>query len=303
MGDGINRREVLAAAAAGALAVGGATALAAEPKAAVDKRGYKKSLMWGMVRHEGTLLDKFKMLKDVGFDGVEMDAPTRLKKAEILEARDKTGLAISGVVDAVHWNIHLTDPDEKQRNLALDALKTAIRECKEFGGQSVLLVPGVVNKRVHYDHVWDRSIEMIKQAIPVAEETGVKIAIENVWNGFLLSPLEAARYVDEFKSPMVGFHFDIGNVINFGWPEQWVRILGKRIVKLHIKEYSRKKRDAEGPGKGFGVDLLEGDNDWPAVMKALDEVGYKGWASAEVAGGGAERLKVVAGKMDQILSL
>ena len=101
----------------------------------------------------------------------------------------------------------------------------------------------------------------------------------------------------------MGWHFDIGNVINYGWPEQWIRILGKRIVKLHIKEYSRKKRDAEGLWKGFGVDLLEGDNDWPSIMKALDEVGYTGWGCAEISGGGADRLKVVADKMDQIFAL
>src|SRR5437764_102613 len=121
----------------------------------------------------------------------------------------------------------------------------------------------------------------IRKAVPLAEELGVKIAVENVWNQFLLSPLEAARYVDEFKSPAVGWHFDVGNVINYGWPEQWIRILGKRIQKLHIKEFSRKKRDSEGLWKGFEVPLGEGDNNWPAVMQALDDIGYHGWAMAE----------------------
>ena len=121
--------------------------------------------------------------------------------------------------------------------------------------------------------------------MPLAQQLGVKIAIENVWNLFLLSPLEAARYIDEFESPAIGWHFDIGNVINYGWPEQWVRILGKRITKLHIKEYSRAKRDKTGPAAGFQVPYLEGDNDWPAVMAALDDVGYKGWGIAEQPGG------------------
>ena len=96
-----------------------------------------------------------------------------------------------------------------------------------------------------YDDAWKRSLEEIRKAVPVAEELQVKIAIENVWNQFLLSPLEAARYVDEFDSPWVGWHFDIGNIINYGWPEQWIHILGKRIVKLHFKEFSKKKRDNE----------------------------------------------------------
>jgi hexulose-6-phosphate isomerase len=146
-------------------------------------------------------------------------------------------------------------------------------------------VPAVVHKDVSYNDAYDRSHAEIAKAVPLAEELGVKIAIENVWNQFLLSPLEAARFVDEFNSPAVGWHFDVGNVITYGWPEQWIRILGKRIQKLHIKEYSRKKRDAEGLWKGFDVKYLEGDNDWPAIMKALDDIGYNGWGIAEQGGG------------------
>ena len=143
-----------------------------------------------------------------------------------------------------------------------------LRDGKRYGASSVLLVPAVVNKEVSYDDAYKRSQAEIRKAIPLAEELGVKIAIENVWNHFLLSPLEAARYVDEFNSPAVGWHFDVGNILNYGWPEQWIRILGPRIQKLHIKEFSRKKRDSQGLWKGFDVKLLEGDNNWPAVMKA-----------------------------------
>ena len=133
----------------------------------------------------------------------------------------------------------------------------------------MLLVPAVVSKEVSYDDAYRRSQAEIKKAIPVAEETGVRIAFENVWNNFLVSPLEAARYIDEFKSPTVCAHFDVGNVMRYGWPEQWIRILGPRIFKLDIKEYSLTKMTDEGIYKGFDVPLLEGDCDWPAVMKAL----------------------------------
>ena len=120
---------------------------------------------------------------------------------------------------------------------------------------------------------------------------------------FGFSPLEAARYVDEFNSPAVGWHFDVGNVITFGWPEQWIRILGKRIQKLHIKEYSRKKRDNEGLWKGFQVPFLEGDNDWPAIMKALDDIGYNGWGIAEQGGGDTiEGLKDLSARMTKIFA-
>ena len=131
----------------------------------------------------------------------------------------------------------------------------------------------------------------------------MKIAIENVWNHFLLSPLEAARYVDEFNSPWVGWHFDVGNVITYGWPEQWIRVLGKRIQKLHIKEFSREKANKEGLWKGFDVAFLKGDNNWPAVMKALDEIGYDGWGIAEQPGADSlEGLKKLSEEMDRIFA-
>ena len=162
----------------------------------------------------------------------------------------------------------------------------------------------MVNKEVSYADAFTRSREMIRQAVPLAEELGVKIALENVWNNFLLSPLEAARFVDDFNSPMVGWHFDCGNVWNYGWPDQWIRILGKRIVKIHIKEFSRKKADSEGKWKGFEVKLLEGDMEWPAIMKALDDVGYTGWIIAEQGGAGSpEGLKDISVRMDKILGL
>ncbi len=143
----------------------------------------------------------------------------------------------------------------------------------------------------------------IRKAIPVAHDLGVKFAIENVWNQFILTPLEAARYVDEFESPSVGWHFDVGNSVTYGFPEQWVRILNKRIVKLHIKEYSRAKRDKLGPSAGFNVPFMQGDNDWPAVMAAIDEVGYTGWGIAEQPGADTlESMRVLTAAMDQIFA-
>ena len=132
------------------------------------------------------------------------------------------------------------------REAGVAGLKQALRDAKRYGAVSVLFVPGAVSKQVFYDDAYSRAREAILKAIPLAEELGVKIALENVWNNFLLSPLEAARFVDEFRSPMVGWHFDCGNIVNYSWPEQWVRILGKRIITVHIKEFSRQKGDKEG---------------------------------------------------------
>lgn len=169
----------------------------------------------------------------------------------------------------------------------------------KYGGTSVLLVPAVVNDKVSYAEAYERSQAEIKKLLPVAEKTGVKIAIENVWNNFLLSPLEAARYIDDFNHPMIGWHFDIGNVVRYGWPEQWINTLGKRILKLHIKDYSRKMANDLGVWKGFDAELGEGDANYAAVNKALKEVGYKGWGSAEVNGGDRVRLKEISERMDR----
>ena len=257
--------------------------------------------MWGTVGVKGSVVEKMKAVKEAGFDGVEMMG--QMDQDEVLRARDEAGLVIPSVCCRDHWGKPLSDPNPRVREEGLDSLKQSLRDAKRYGASSVLLVPAVVSKEVSYADAYNRSQAEIRKAVPLAEELGVKIAIENVWNQFLLSPLEAARYVDEFQSPAVGWHFDVGNILNYGWPEQWIRILGPRIQKLHIKEFSRKKRDSQGLWKGFDVKLLEGDNDWPAVMKAVDDVGYRGWAITEQGGGDSpEGLKDLVQRLEKILA-
>jgi hexulose-6-phosphate isomerase len=299
----MNRREFLGAGASGlALAALAPAGIAADQDGpSVSKRGIKKAIMWGTVGVPGSVLEKLKAVKAAGFNGAEMNS--HMDQDEVLRARDETGLVIPSVCGSKHWDKPLSDPNPQVRAEGLEALRQTLRDAKRYGATSVLLVPAVVNKKVSYTEAYTRSQEEIRKAVPLAEELGVKIAIENVWNQFLLSPLEAARYVDEFNSPAVGWHFDVGNVINYGWPEQWIRILGKRIQKLHIKEFSRKKRDDQGLWKGFDVALLEGDDDWPAVMKALDDIGYHGWGIAEQGGGDTpEGLQDLARRMDKIFA-
>lgn len=263
----------------------------------------KKSLKFGMVEEQLSILDKFKLLKDLGYDGVELDSPNDLDQDEIMEAKQKTGLEIPGVVNSMHWKAPLSDPDPKVRAQCVEATKTALRDCKRYGGTTVLLVPAVVNQHISYQDAYQRSQEEIRKVLPVAKETGIKIAFENVWNNFLLSPLEAARYVDEFESEMVGWYFDVGNIVRYGWPEHWIEVLGDRILKLDVKEYSRAKQQNEGIWKGFDVELMEGDCNWPEVNKALEKIGYEGWASAEVKGGDRKRLKRISEDMDAIFGL
>ncbi len=265
------------------------------------KRAIKKAIMWSTIGVKGSVLEKCRAIKEAGFEGFE--AMGGMNPDEVVAAAKETGLKIPSVCCHTHWAKPLSDVNPEVRKVGLEGLNSSLRDAKRYGATSVLLVPAVVNKQVSYADAYKRSQEEIRKAIPVAEENGVVIAIENVWNQFLLSPLEAARYVDEFQSKWVGWHFDIGNIINYGWPEQWIRTLGKRIQKLHIKEYSRKKRDKEGPGAGFRVEFLEGDNDWPAIMKALDEIGYDGWGIAEQPGGNTpEGLKNLSDRMDRIFA-
>ncbi len=295
----LDRRQFLAATtmtlAAGAL--GQAAAQAAESQFKL-----RKAVKLGMVKGDGSLTEKFKMLKAVGFEGIDIDSPQKLD--EVLKARDESGLIVHGIVDYVHWGQTLSDPNPEVRAQGLATLQQCLKDAKAYGGTSVLLVPAVVKKEVSYDDAYRRSQAEIRKALPLAADLQIKILFENVWNNFLLSPLEFARYIDEFDSPWVGIYFDVGNIVRYGWPEHWIRILGKRIGKLDIKEYDRKIANDEGVGKGFRAELGDAADgcDWPAVLAALKEIGYSGWATAEVRGGDRDRLAEISQRMDKIFT-
>lgn len=306
----VNRRQFIQGTAAAAAFAAMFPTMAAQtdagsgtPPQPRSRLQLKKGIMWGTVGVKGSLAERMKAVKAAGYDGAEMDGLMNVD--EVLKARDEAGLLIPSVCCSHHWSKPLSHPDPKVREESLEATRKTLREAKAYGATSILLVPAVVSAEVTYDQAYQRSQEGLRKLIPVAEETGVKIAVENVWNQFLLSPMEAARYIDELNSPMIGWHFDAGNVVNYGWPEQWIHILGKRILKVHIKEFSRKKRDAEGLWKGFGAKLTEGDVNWAAVMKALNDVGYQGgWAITEQGGGDTpEGLKDLSDRLSKILAM
>lgn len=293
-----NRREFLAASTAAAVALtGNQFAVAAE-----NPLRLRKAVKLGMVGVNASLTEKFKLLKEVGFEGIDIDSPQNVD--EVRRARDESGLVVHGVVDYVHWKHALSDPDPEVRAQGVAVLKQCLTDCKAYGGTSVLLVPAVVKKDVSYAEAYTRSQAEIKKVLPVAEELGIKILLENVWNNFLLSPLETAGYIDELESPWVGSYFDVGNVVRYGWPEHWIRILGSRIGKLDIKEYDRKIANDSGVYKGFSAELGDAADgcDWPAVLTALKEIGYSGWATAEVRGGDKNRLVEISQRMDTIFT-
>lgn len=263
----------------------------------------KKGLGFGMIKEDLSLTDKFKLVKQLGFDGIEINSPVEYEISEILEAKEKSGIEIPSVVNKDHWQKPLSSPDLEIRKQIIKSVAESLHEVKEFGGDTVLVVPGVVNEQVSYEQAYNTALNSVRELIPYAEKTGMQIGLENVWNNFLISPLDAKRFIDEINHPLVGWYFDIGNVMRYGWPEQWIETLNSRIKKLHIKEYSRKKMNDEGLWKGFDVNLLEGDNNWPEVMKAVKKVNHQGgWLIAEVNGGDRNRLKDISERMDKIIS-
>ena len=263
----------------------------------------KKSLGLSMIKEELSLTDKFKLAKELGFDGVELNAPVDFSLSEILTAKAKSGIELPSVVNKDHWSAPLSDSNPEVRKKCILSVAKSLQEVKELGGNTVLVVPGVVNEKVPYEQAYITSQNSIRELIPFAEKTGMQIALENVWNNFLLSPLEAKRFIDEINHPLVGWYFDIGNVLRYGWPEHWIRTLNRRIMKLHIKEFSRELMNSKGLWEGFKVDLLKGDNNWPVVMKAVSEINHQGgWLTAEVPGGDRNHLKQISAQMDEIIS-
>ena len=264
----------------------------------------KKGIGFQMIKEDLSILDKFKLVKDLGFNGIEFNSPTEYNIKEILSAKAATGLEVPSVVNKDHWEKPLSDPDPSIRKFTIDSVAKSLQEVKELGGDTVLVVPGVVNEKVSYEQAYKNAIDSVRKLIPHVEKTGMKIGLENVWNNFILSPVEAKQFVDEIDHPQIGWYFDIGNVLRYGWPEHWIETLNKRIVKLHAKEFSRKKMNDEGLWKGFGVELLEGDIDWKKVMQTIRDVNYDGkWITIELGAGDRTQLKKYSEQMDKIVAL
>jgi L-ribulose-5-phosphate 3-epimerase len=179
----------------------------------------------------------------------------------------------------------------------MEGMETSLRNAHFWGADTVLLVPAVVNPKFSYfEDAWTRSQQQVRKLLPLAEELKVVIAIEEVWNKFLVSPVDFARYVDEFASPWVRAYLDVGNMVFYGYPQDWIRIVGKRIAKLHIKDFRYRKGQTEW------VALREGDIDWMEVYQALADIGYHGTATVELDGGDAAYLREVSRRFDLILS-
>ncbi|MHB8898253.1 MAG: sugar phosphate isomerase/epimerase family protein [Thermoguttaceae bacterium] len=247
----------------------------------------KKAVGWEMIQEELSAEDKFRLAKDVGFEGVEINSrllkPGGPEPEDVARASEKVGIPVHGVSGASHGD-----------------LKAILDEAALYGATSVLHVvradPGG-----SYLENYRRSQEAIREAIPHAEKKGIPILVENVWATFLIEPLTMARYIDELNSPWVQAYFDAGNCMRWGVPHQWIEVLGKRIGKVHVKEFSLKTAMSEGMGKGFDFPMGQGDIQWDRVREELGKIGFHGWVTAEVRGGNRQRLAEISAEMDQIL--
>src|SRR5690606_7167236 len=262
----------------------------------------KKGLGFWMIKEELSLLDKFKLVKDLGFDGIEFNSPLDLPLKDLLEARDKTGVEIPSTVNKDHWGKPISDPDPAIRKFTIDSMARSLEQTKELGGDTVLLVPGVVSDTVSYKTAYDNALDSIRKMIPHAEKTGVKIALENVWNNFILSPIEAKDFLDKIDHPLVGWYFDLGNILRYGWRDHWLKILVDKVFKLHVKEYSKKIMNEQGLVKDFNVELTQGDVNWSQVMKTIKDINYKGqYMTLEVNGGDRTVLQQLSDQLDTII--
>jgi hexulose-6-phosphate isomerase len=262
-----------------------------------------RAVEYSMLPEKLSIPERFKTARDAGFERVECPTTPDQKQAEAMkDAAEKVGIQIHSVMNMDHWKYPLSSPDPAVVEKTLDGARTSLRNAHLWGADTVLIVPAVVDANTSYRDAYTRSQASIRKLIPLAEELKVIIAVEEVWNKFLLSPIEFAKYVDEFQTPWVRAYFDVGNVKLYGYPQDWIRTLGKRIVKLHIKDFSFRHEPGTEKSVAEWVPLLEGDIDWKAIYDALGEIGFHGTATVELPGGDEAYLREVFKRLTMILS-
>ena len=287
----MGRRSFMQYTAAAATAAGLLSA-AAPAQGQAAKRKWYKALKIGMLPKLPDA-EKFALAKRCGWEGIDgspiADLEAAKKQAQLAK---EAGVTIHGLVFG-GWHAPFSSPDPAVIDKGLKGMEVALRHAHAIDATTVLLVPAVVNEEVGYADAYKRSQEHIRKLLPLAAELKVVIAIENVWNKFLLSPIEFARYLDEFESPWVRAYCDVGNMILFGYAQDWIRTLGKRIVKLDIKDFKRSSYQF--------VNLGDGDVNWPQVKAALEEIGFEGWMTSEVGGGDEAYLTDMVQRIDRLL--
>ncbi|HTQ56074.1 MAG TPA: sugar phosphate isomerase/epimerase family protein [Bryobacteraceae bacterium] len=265
--------------------------------AATTRLPIRKAVLFEMLPKSLSIADRCKLAIDTGFQATECPTtPDQHTAEEIKKGAEGAGLVIHSVMNMAHWKYPLSSADPAVVAESIKGMETSLRNAHFWGAETVLLVPAVVNPQTSYKDAWTRSTQQVRKLLPLAEELKVIIAVEEVWNKFLLSPLEYCKYIDDFQSPWLRSYFDVGNVVLTGYPQDWIRTAGKRIAKLHIKDFRFRNMRAEF------VPLREGDINWPEVYRALAEIGYHGTATVELDSGDAAYLREVNRRFELILS-
>jgi L-ribulose-5-phosphate 3-epimerase len=277
-----------------------AAALAATGQTAAPANAIRKAVLISMLPKDLPYAERFALARAAGFEGIEMQTIARPEEAaEIREAALKAGLRVHSVMNMDHWRLPLSSADPDVVSRSVQGMETSLRNAALWGADTVLLVPAVVDAAPPYRQAYERSQRVIRERLlPMARDLKVIIAVEEVWNKFLLSPLEFARYIDELDSPWLKAYFDVGNVVLYAFPQDWIRTLGARIVKIHLKDFNFDRPNGRFTWKAIG----EGDIDWIEVRRALNDIGYRGYVTTEVNGGDAAYLKDVALRVDRFLA-
>jgi L-ribulose-5-phosphate 3-epimerase len=283
-------------AALGASVGGGLTGSLLAAGATPDSPTIRKGILLDMLPANLAYGDRLKLARELGFAVIQAPTePDERKAEELRKAADGAGIRIDSVMNMDHWKYPLSSSDPAVVEKSLAGMRTSMHNAKLWGAEVVLLVPAVLDPKTSYREAWTRSQREIRKLLPLAEELKVVIAMEEVWNRFLLSPLEMATYIDEFQSPWVKAWFDVGNVVLYGYPQDWIRTLDKRIVKVHLKDFKRNKDSYAW------VNLGEGDIDWAAVREAFAAIGYAGSATVELPAGDEAYLRDVSRRVDRLL--
>jgi len=256
----------------------------------------KKGILLSMLPASLSYGERLALAHEIGFEVLQAPTePDQGKAEELKKAADAAQIRIDSVMNMDHWKYPLSSDDPAVVEKSLAGMRTSLHNAKLWGSDVVLLVPAVLDPQTSYRDAWTRSQKEIRKLLPLAEELKVVIAIEEVWNRFLLSPLEMAKYIDEFQSPWVKAWFDVGNVLLYGYPQDWIRTLDKRIVKVHLKDFKRNKDSYAW------VNLGEGDVDWAAVREAFAAIHYTGSATVELEAGDEAYLRDVSRRVDRLL--
>ncbi len=262
-----------------------------------------RAVEYSMLPENLGIPERFQMARDAGFERIECPTTPDQQQAQAMkDAAEKAGIKIHSVMNMDHWKYPLSSADPAVVEKSLNGARTSLRNAHFWGADTVLIVPAVVNANTSYRDAYTRSQTNIRKLLPLAEELQVIVALEEVWNKFLLSPIEFANYIDQFKTPWVRAYFDVGNVQLYAYPADWIRTLGPRIVKLHIKDFSFRHEPGTEKTVAEWVPLLEGDIDWKAVYQALKDIGFHGTATVELPGGDEAYLREVFKRLTMILS-